>query len=108
MFRQRCASVSSRQDIITSGDLTLATARDLSQQVRDQRRTGNEAAVPRAAVKQGWFDSNHTLAEVARSRCTQMHRATRVTVGRVAYGQCWQEVIEQHADPRVTTVRAAG
>lgn len=84
------------QAMVSTGELTLAAARDLSHQVRDQRRTGRPASVPRGA-RQTWLDRDHPLAAVAQYLCTAAHRVDRAVIGRVACGQCWQAAIEQQA-----------
>lgn len=85
------------RDMLAEREITVGHATQLARQVS---KNGKGATTTTAAPKQSWFGKTHRLANRARSICSEDHRATRVLVGGLACGQCWEQVITRDAARR--------
>lgn len=69
--------------------------RDLTQAKAGRQGTGSPTSAPASAAvratKAQWFGPQHRLAPQVSAACT--HGDTRVLVGRVGCGQCWEAAI---------------
>lgn len=75
------------QDLVAAQTITVAEATVMAREVR-AARTGTAF---RKDIRSRWLDRTHRLAAAASASCG--HRATRVLVGAVACGQCWEHAI---------------
>lgn len=75
------------QAMLRDKKLTTAAAVDLAKEVR-ARRSGT---VTVKAKRSAWFGKPHPMAVAAAARCD--HADTRVMVGAIACGQCWEHVL---------------
>lgn len=75
------------QRMVADKTITLGAAKDLTQQLK---KSPSSASVAARAPKQTWLNRSHPSAAGAKASCTPAHRDSRVLVGGVACGQCWE------------------
>lgn len=81
------------QDLVSDKQITVTAATELAKQVK-ATGSGSTSTHQHSA----WLRPHHRLAGAARDACD--HHDTRVIVGTVACGQCWEDTIR--ADERGT------
>ena len=101
------------QEAVRTGQLSAGKARAAVRKVHKQ--TGRNGRTP-VTWEPDHFTARHPLAQAARARCRQAGHTCRHKVGKVACGQCWEDVIRDDAvrqatagapAPAVTTGAAA-
>jgi ParB/RepB/Spo0J family partition protein len=80
------------QEMVAERRLTLAEAEDLARQLKVTTKATTRASSP---AKASWLSKTHRLAAAVRLRCG--HAGTRVLIGGVGCGQCWEQVIGEAA-----------
>jgi len=80
------------QDMVTNKTMTIFAATTLAKQVKETR-SGTATTAP---LRSAWLRPHHRLGGAAGDACD--HQDTRVIIGQVACGQCWEDTIR--ADER--------
>jgi ParB/RepB/Spo0J family partition protein len=89
------------QDMVAERRLTLADAEDLARQLRTRPHASSRAS---SATKAAWLTKTHPLAGAVGRACT--HGGSRVLIGGVGCGQCWEQTIRDTAVLQATAEAA--